>query len=718
MFASESLPRGGLLISSPELTLQVGCYPETIKDTMTTRSGVPQVFVAPEVLFDFESGVSAMEAEFPVYFNFYLRQRKTTILCRESQVKPLARVLREAVFGPSALNLGREFGEDSIPDLYKEMRHFKRKDDGGYLRLRELVDIIPLKLDSPHQLAEGVQLKLMPSDEVQLRVGDKPWQRFWYRPRGLQAAAASPAARFEPPVFGITVIGSGHGFDSSANTSGFVIWLNGRGVLVDPPVNTTEWLASNGVDARLVEEVILTHCHADHDAGTLQMCMQEGRVRLVTTPTVLESFVRKYRGLLGLSGDELRILFDFEPVHFGESLNIAGGKFDFHYTFHPVPTLGFEMEFLGKKFAYSCDTLYHPETIRKLEDEGLFPGFRANQLCHFPSDADIIFHEAGIPPIHTPMETLAALEPEVRDKLWLTHVSADQISPDSGLRLAPPGVENSLRFDDLLPLELGLAQRMLDLLRRVELFRGVGIDQASEFLRIVQYRKVDAGDFVLKTGDPGDEFYLVLSGEAEVLRHGERINVLGRFDYFGEMAMILRSRRTADIRALTDMELLILERQDFVRFFRGTDLIDTLTRVTQNRMHGSWPLIHDNSFLGRLSTYQKTQLVAAMEHRRYEDGEILFEPDQMADRLWLVDKGKIHIAGYNLGRGTLVGAYTPDVPFCYQARTAGFTELYAFPAPKLARFFQSNPGTYVRYLTHHRTSMVPWLGRPADPSGP
>jgi len=35
--------------------------------------------------------------------------------------------------------------------------------------------------------------------------------------------------RFEPPSFGITVLGSSHGFDPSHSTCGVVLWLNGRG---------------------------------------------------------------------------------------------------------------------------------------------------------------------------------------------------------------------------------------------------------------------------------------------------------------------------------------------------------------------------------------------------------------------------------------------------------------------------------------------------------
>lgn len=33
---------------------------------------------------------------------------------------------------------------------------------------------------------------------------------------------------FEPPIFGVTVLGSSHGFDPKGNTSGYLVWINGR----------------------------------------------------------------------------------------------------------------------------------------------------------------------------------------------------------------------------------------------------------------------------------------------------------------------------------------------------------------------------------------------------------------------------------------------------------------------------------------------------------
>ena len=80
--------------------MQIGAPPETIKDTMLLPDSVPQIFILPRKLFNADKGISLAELEFPIYFNFFIKQRKTTVICTKKQGQRLIKVLRESVFGP------------------------------------------------------------------------------------------------------------------------------------------------------------------------------------------------------------------------------------------------------------------------------------------------------------------------------------------------------------------------------------------------------------------------------------------------------------------------------------------------------------------------------------------------------------------------------------------------------------------------------------------
>jgi CRP-like cAMP-binding protein/phosphoribosyl 1,2-cyclic phosphodiesterase len=709
-FSVRTLNRGGVVVHWGELLLQVGAYPETVKDTIQSTEGVPQIFVVPEQLFDPYLGVSAAELEFPVYFNFYLKQRKIRFVCRKHQLRPLLRVIREAVFGPSSLDYAEEYlgGAEAggYPELLREMRWYKLdpKRPRGRLLLRDLVT--PLVFDDNGSVdLDGYRLEDLGHDRYRVSKDGEQHEFRFQSPGSVAFDEPAVAERFNPPMLGLTVLGSGHGFDVRSLTSGFILWVGGKGILVDPPVHSTEWLRHQNVDGRFVEHIILTHCHADHDSGTLQKVLQESRVTVHTTPTVMRSFVAKYRSITNLTGEQFLRLFAFRPISVGRPVNIAGADFTFKYMLHPIPTLGFHMEFQGRSIAYSCDTLYDPPTIRKLTDEGVMTPGRAEDLLNFKWDADLVIHEAGIPPIHTPMDVLAALPDDVKQRMYLTHVSESAIPENSGLRLAPPGIASTLSFEVESP-DVSHSQQFLDTLAQVDMFHSLSISRAAEFLRISRYSKLPAGSLLVKAGERGEDFHIILSGEAEVIRDGQPIKRAGRYDYIGEIAVVLDRPRIADVVAATELEVLSMSRQDFLDFIRGTDIADLLRRVARNKMEGSWAVFSRNKLLESLSTFQKTQLLAIMSREHREPGDVLFAKGEPVSSFWLVFSGQVDLElpsgnTHPLQPGALLGRINEDLSACtydVTARAASALEIYRMPMRGMEAFFRANPGSFIRVL--------------------
>ncbi|HET7740802.1 MAG TPA: MFS transporter [Mycobacterium sp.] len=80
---------------------------------------------------------------------------------------------------------------------------------------------------------------------------------------------------------------------------------------------------------------------------------------------------------------------------------------------------------------------------------------------------------------------------------------------------------------------------------------------------------VTAGEAVFTQGDEGDRFYLIEAGEASVVRDGTEVARLEPGGYFGEIALVQDVPRTATVRAITDLSLLALDRDEFIAAVTG-----------------------------------------------------------------------------------------------------------------------------------------------------
>ena len=74
---------------------------------------------------------------------------------------------------------------------------------------------------------------------------------------------------------------------------------------------------------------------------------------------------------------------------------------------------------------------------------------------------------------------------------------------------------------------------------------------------------VPAGSIVTAEGGPGDGFFVIDVGEAEVTIDGARQSTMSAGDYFGEIALLVGSTRTATVRAVTDLRCYALTPWDF-----------------------------------------------------------------------------------------------------------------------------------------------------------
>ncbi|MBI3039501.1 cyclic nucleotide-binding domain-containing protein [bacterium] len=726
------LPRGGTLVKTPEGSLQVGAAPETIKDTLKLIGEVPATFVLPNHLFSTERGVSLADIEFPAYYNFFLKGRRLRVIGQPRQLDIILKVLREAVLGPEQINLQKEFpldaNRDLIPDLRAEME-FLRATKPQSTHKMELSDIVigePWKTNNRvpfgsmflERTNKG-SLRILQEEsvlaEVPLDVYFTDRQEFTERKKP-----------FEPPLFGITVIGSGHGFDPKEMTSGFIVWVNRRGILIDPPVDSTLWLKAMDINTRLIDDCILTHCHADHDAGVLQKLLEEKKINLYTTEMIMESFVRKYLGLTGLSYKTFMELFHFHPITLHVSNRIHGAEFRFFYTLHSIPTIGFEVYFQGKSFAYSSDSLFDPPTIKNLHKLGIINRYRMIELINFPWHHTVIFHEAGIPPIHTPIKNLADLPNSVKERLYLIHVSEKALPPNSELKKAMAGPDETIIIP-VTPPPSNEALEYLNVLNHVDLFNDLPIEKAREFLTLVKIARFKPGEVIIKKNTPGDRFFMIVNGRANILRgDGAIIKSYANNDYFGETAMILNAPRNADVISETDLTALVMEKYDFLYFIRGSEIAQRMKIIAENREFDTWTLFNNSPAFRNLSATQRTQLQGIMTRMEFIQGGIIASESSERDCFYLQESGQIVLSRKGKALvSTERGSFFAKIYASPQRGVNRFTMLarsqtvvYGVDILDFYRFLARNPGVFLILRSTRTKNLIVLEKSAAIVSGP
>lgn len=698
------LPRGGYLVNTPAGYIQFGAPPETIKDTMVMPGGVPQVFVLTNELFSWTKGICVAEIEFPIYFNFFIQKKKTCIVVSKEQYTRIKKVLQESLWGPEELDISIDFANGHsryIPEIKNEMNHFRNN-----LQFPDIIDFILFE-DGKCEI-NGVEIRKDENGDFRVFKGDKEIAhipgKIDYKPT-YKIGERLPEP-YKPPLFGITCLGPSHGFDPGENTSGFIVWINHQGIMVDPPVNSTEWLEDSNVSPKLIDSVILTHCHADHDAGTFQKILEEEKITVYATETVMMSFLRKYSALSNVDISYLMKLFNFHPIKIGQPVFIHGAKFDMFYTLHSIPTVGFRMEFQDQTFVYTSDHNNDPALHKKLLDENIIIKERYDELKSFPWDSKIIYHEAGVPPLHTPVAFLNLLPEELQKKTVVYHIATKDFPEKTNLTLAKFGMEHTIYFDTKAP-PFEESYQILSLLKSMDIFRDIGIGKAQEFLTIVEKETYKKGETIIYKDTPGDKFYIIYSGNVSVDSGGlEQRKIYGTYDYFGEVAVLTGQKRAADVVAETDLVAYTIKRDQFLNFIVGTDYEKTLKRLARIRSSETWNLLSTSRFFQFLTSSQKTWLESIFQPVEKKDAGTLIKEGEHLDCIYILRDGEVEVSREGkqvavLKRGEFIGAINRmhrGEPSGYTFSHRGPVSLYAMKKEDILKFVENNPGQLMKLV--------------------
>lgn len=140
------------------------------------------------------------------------------------------------------------------------------------------------------------------------------------------------------------------------------------------------------------------------------------------------------------------------------------------------------------------------------------------------------------------------------------------------------------------------------------------------------------GDYVIEQGGVGDMFYVVESGELEVLVQTEDgdtkvVSHLQRGSTFGELAVLYHTSRTSSVRALTDVVVHCFSEAAILKAFEGTN-------ITQYA-----GFLRELKLLGELEIWELARLSQRLTESKYNDKDKIITQGEIDDKFFILYEG-------------------------------------------------------------------------------
>jgi CRP-like cAMP-binding protein len=220
-------------------------------------------------------------------------------------------------------------------------------------------------------------------------------------------------------------------------------------------------------------------------------------------------------------------------------------------------------------------------------------------------------------------------------------------------------------------------------LRAVPLWADLPAARLLEVARAMQAQDVALGTEVVRQGEQGDRFYLVVRGGFEVLVDGQPQVQLGRGDYFGERALLHRAPRAASVVAIEPSRLFVLNRSAF-------DALLASDLAVRSRLEAAMAYRQDvaqMALFADLSSAEVDLLLARLVPLAIDTAQTIIRQGESGERFYVVRTGGVDVERdgellAHLGPGEAFGeiALLLDVPRTATVTATQPTQLLALEA--------------------------------------
>ncbi|XP_061610499.1 cGMP-dependent protein kinase 2 isoform X3 [Phyllopteryx taeniolatus] len=157
-------------------------------------------------------------------------------------------------------------------------------------------------------------------------------------------------------------------------------------------------------------------------------------------------------------------------------------------------------------------------------------------------------------------------------------------------------------------------------------------EQIAMMVDLLETFDVSRGGEVIKEGSEGNSMYIVAAGELIVTQAGRDLRTLTRGDVFGELAILYNCKRTATVKAKTEVRLWCMERQTY------RTIITNKSKKKREQLLG---FLKTSRTLKDLNDVQLSKIIDSMEEVKYQNKDVIVREGAEANTFYIILKGEV-----------------------------------------------------------------------------
>lgn len=318
---------------------------------------------------------------------------------------------------------------------------------------------------------------------------------------------------------------------------------------------------------------------------------------------------------------------------------------------------------------------------RELHEDGSSPGIRLIPLGDAPrsSTLDDIFAEDDPISVTNGADDIDVAAAEIEEAEELNLDDIEEVGDGPGRRMsaaARSALRNTPLFSSMDPAAMETLVAKLDLVT------------------------VSANDELFHEGDQGDALFVVTEGEVAVIAEGPpRVEMqrLSAGAFFGEVALLTDTPRTATVQAVSDAELLRIGRDTMAALLEHhPDVLRALLRFVRERLVDRWT--RTSPLFRPFDDSERTSLVTRFRFLEVDEGARIIAANVKPDGLYILLAGRAdavrgdQVLG-QLGPGDLLGesALLGGAPINYDVRACGKCFALCLPSADFREIIMTHP---------------------------